>query len=114
MNTHEIATAIAKALSDKKAFDVVIIDIAEKASFADYFVIATASNDRLLASLAELAEDKAYELGLESKGIEGRGGSTWMLIDLGDIVVNIFNPTSRDRYALDKIWGDCDIETIEE
>lgn len=114
MNTHEIATSIAKSLSDKKARDVVIIDIAEKASFADYFVICTATNDRQLGALAELAEDKAYELGLESKGIEGRGGSTWMLIDLGDIVVNIFNSESRDRYALDKIWGDCEIETIEE
>ncbi|MBQ6621641.1 MAG: ribosome silencing factor [Mogibacterium sp.] len=114
MDNHTIAREIAQTLSDRKAQEIVIIDIAEKSSFADYFVNCTAGSERLLGALQEFVEEKAASLGLTARSIEGRAGTGWLLIDYGDIIVNVFTREHRERYALDKIWGDCEFEYIEE
>jgi ribosome-associated protein len=114
MNTKEMADAIAKELSDRKAHDIVVIDISEKSSFADFFVNVTAGSDRQTGALLESVEEKAEELGIDEKGVEGRAGSGWLLVDLGDIIVNIFNEETRERYSLDRIWSDCETRHIEE
>lgn len=113
MEMRDIAIEIANVLSEKKARDITVIDISQKSSFADYFVNATAGSERQLAALLDFAEDKAYENGLEQKRVEGRQGSGWMLIDYGDIIVNIFTAETREKYALDKVWGDCETIFIE-
>ena len=113
MEIREQAVTIAKALSDRKAKDVTVIDIAEKSSFADFFVNATAGSERQLGALLDDAEDCAAKLGLQEKGVEGKPGTGWMLIDLGDVIVNIFTDETRQKYALDKIWSDCETTTIE-
>ena len=107
MEMKETAMMIGKKLSDRKARDVLVTDISEKSSFADYFVNATAGSERQLDALATDAQDAAAEAGLEIKGVEGRGNSGWMLIDLGDIIVNMFTEENREKYAVDKIWSDC-------
>ena len=114
IGTYEAAKAIAKKLSDRKAKDIVIINIGEKSSFADYFVNATASSERQLGALMEDVYDSAVGLGIEPKNVEGRAGTGWILLDCGDIIVNLFTADTRDRYALDKIWSDCETEAIEE
>ncbi len=113
MDNYRIAKELANLLSQRKASDIVIIDIGEKSSFADYFINCTANSQRQLGALQDSVDEKAYELGLEQKGIEGRSGNSWILIDYGDIIVNIFTEEMRERYALDKIWGDCKMERIE-
>ena len=75
MESKEIAQAIAELMSSKKAKDVVMIDIAEKSSFADYFVIATGTSDRQLGALADDVEDKFAEFGIEPKSKDGRQGT---------------------------------------
>jgi ribosome-associated protein len=102
----ELAFAVSQALSEKKAIDVVVIDIAEKSSFADYFVIASGGNDRQVGSLADEAEDAMSKFGIEPKNIEGRPDSGWVLMDYGDIIVNIFSKEQREVYRIEKIWGD--------
>ena len=72
MESKEVAQAIAELLSRKKAKDVVMIDIAEKSSFADFFVIATGTSDRQLGALADDVEDKFAELGIDPKSKDGR------------------------------------------
>lgn len=114
MDNYKVAKELAEVLSQRKASDVVLIDIAEKSSFADYFTNCTASSERQLGALQESVDEKAYELGLEQKGLEGKSGNSWILVDYGDIIVNIFTAEMRERYALDKIWGDCKIERIED
>ena len=111
--TYESARALANKLSDRKAEDITLIDIADKSSFADYFVNATASSERQLGALSDEIFDSAVELGLDPKGVEGQKGSGWILIDCGDIIVNIFTNEVRERYSLDKIWSDCEIEHID-
>ena len=113
MDNYRIAKELANLLSQRKASDIVIIDIAEKSSFADYFINCTANSQRQLGALQDSVDEKAYDLGLEQKGVEGRSGSSWILGDYGDIIVNIFTEEMREKYALDKIWGDCKIERIE-
>lgn len=113
MTSREMALEIAKALSDKKARDITLINISEKSSFADYFVNATAGNERQLGTLANEAEDKMAEMGFIPKNSEGRPETGWILVDCGDVIVNIFTQEVRDRYSLDKIWSDCEIENVE-
>ena len=108
MESKEMAHAIAELLSNKKAKDVVMIDIAEKSSFADYFVIATGTSDRQLGALSDEVEDKFAELGIETKSKDGRPDTGWILVDCGDVIVNLFTRESRDKYTLEKIWSYCE------
>ena len=108
-NSRKFAEFIAGVLDDKQASDIVMIDISEKSSFADYFVIATGSSERLINALAEYVEDKSAKQGRFVRSIEGRNGTGWILIDYGDVVVNIFSEDNRQKYNLEKIWNDCEI-----
>lgn len=108
MDSKETAQKIADTLSNKKARDVVIIDIAEKSSFADYFVLATAGSERQMGALAEEIEDKFAEIGIEPKSKDGRPETGWILVDGGDVIVNLFTEETREKYTLEKIWNDCE------
>lgn len=108
MESKEIAAAIADVLSNKKAKDIVMIDIAEKSSFADFFVNATGTSDRHLGTLADDVEDKFAELGIDPKSKDGRPDTGWILVDGGDVIVNLFTSDTRDKYTLEKIWSDCE------
>lgn len=110
MNTNELAMKLAEKLSERKAEDITLINIGEKSSFADFFVNATAGSERQLVALGDYAEETALELGLEIRSSTGRTSVGWLLVDCGDIIVNIFTPEMREKYALDKLWSDC--ETI--
>ncbi len=107
MTNKELALFIAKALDAKKAQDIVILDIAEKSGFADYFVIADAPNARLVEALADEAEDKMAQAGEPLHHKEGVGDSGWVLLDFGDIIVNLFTKQQRDHYNIEKVWADC-------
>ena len=113
MNNKELSMVFADLLSEKKAVDIKVIDIAEKSSFADFFVNASAGSARHLDSLARDVEDKFAELGIETKSIDGKPESGWILIDGGDVIVNIFTIETRDKYTLDKFWSDCETIVIE-
>ena len=110
-NSKELAEVAAKVLDEKKGEDIVLIDIAEKSSFADYLVLATGRNSRQVAALADDVEDAFAKEGLNPKGVEGRGNTGWLLLDMGDIIVNIFEKDMRDKYSIEKVWGDCEIIT---
>jgi ribosome-associated protein len=108
MESKEVAQTIANILNEKKARDIVIIDIAEKSSFADYFVIATGGSERQLGALADDVEDKFAELEITPKSKDGRPDTGWILVDGGDVIVNLFTEATRDKYTLEKIWSDCE------
>lgn len=113
MENKELAMKIASFLDEKKAVDIKVIDISEKSSFADYFINASVGSMRHLDSLSNDIEDKLAEFSLEIKGKEGRPDSGWILVDAGDIIVNLFTMDVRDKYTLDKIWNDCETFIIE-
>lgn len=108
MESKEVAQTLANVLSEKKARDIIMIDIAEKSSFADYFVIATGGSERQLGALADDVEDKFAEIGITPKSKDGRPDTGWILVDGGDVIVNLFTEATRDKYTLEKIWSDCE------
>jgi len=110
MVSKELAMLSAKLLTNKKALDVVIIDIGGKSSFADYFVLASGTTERQVAALRDEIEDQFAKEGIVVKSIEGKQASGWVLMDYGDVIVNILSVEMRERYNIEKVWGDC--ETI--
>lgn len=109
METKELAEIIAKALDDKKGIDVAIIDISERSSFADYFVLASAGSERQAKALQEAVEDALEPKEIFPKHVEGKNKPTWILMDYRDVIVNIMTQDAREKYSLEKIWGDCEI-----
>jgi ribosome silencing factor RsfS/YbeB/iojap len=96
---------IVGSLDDDKAENIVTLDLAGKAMFCDRMVIATGLADRQIAAMAQHLSDKLHAAGLNRVQVEGKGGSDWVLIDAGDIVVHLFKPEARNMYALEKMWG---------
>ncbi|MGH7155539.1 MAG: ribosome silencing factor [Acetobacteraceae bacterium] len=96
---------IVGSLEDDKAEHVVTLDLAGKATFCDRMVVATGLADRQISAMAEHLLGKLRDAGLKRVQVEGAGGSDWVLIDAGDIVVHLFKPEARAMYALEKMWG---------
>ena len=114
MSSKDIAIKLAELLDSKKAEDMVVIDIAEKSSFADFLVVASGTSDRHIESLIDDVEDLAAQDGVPTKGIEGKNGTGWILLDLGDVIVNIFSREMRSKYNIEKVWADCEMTHVEE
>ena len=97
---------IVRAMNDKLATNILAIDMRETSPLFDYFVLCTGSNQRLLNAIKDNVEEQCELNGYEVKAIEGLRDSQWILMDLGDIVVHIFEGEARDNYNLEKLWGD--------
>ncbi len=98
-------TIITGSLADDKAEDIVVLDLAGRAAFADRMVIATGLADRQITAMATHLEDRIEKAGLGRVQIEGAGGSDWVLIDAGDVIVHLFKPEARTLYGLERMWG---------
>ncbi|SFG08552.1 ribosome silencing factor [Oribacterium sp. WCC10] len=94
------------AISDKKGYDITVIDISEVSVIADYFVIATADNIRQVDALSDAVEDKMAELKFDLRRKEGVPDSGWVLLDYNDIIVHVFDKDQRLFYDLERIWSD--------
>lgn len=102
----EIAAIALRALEDKKAEDIRIIDISTVSVLADYFIIANGSNRSQIQALADSVEEKLGKAGMPVKQIEGYASANWVLLDFGDIIVHIFDKENRLFYDLERIWRD--------
>lgn len=98
-------SVIVESLEGDKAEEVITLDLAGRAAFTDRMVIATGLADRQITAMATHLEEKLAEAGIKRVQIEGSGGSDWVLIDAGDIVVHLFKPEARALYGLEKMWG---------
>lgn len=107
MNSKDYALLAAETLDSKKAEDIIIFDIAEKSSIADYLILATGLNERSVGALIDEVEDRLAQEGLLVKSIEGKKESGWILMDYGDIIVNVLTAEKRDKYNIEKVWADC-------
>ena len=104
---------IVESLEADKAEAVVTLDLAGRAAFTDRMVIATGLADRQITAMAQHLEDRLEEIGIKRVQIEGSGGSDWVLIDAGDIVIHLFKPEARELYGLERMWG-ADLDEPEE
>jgi ribosome-associated protein len=101
-----VRTAI-QAAQDKKAEDIVVLDLRAAASFTEYFLLLTGMNSRQTAALAETIERELKASSLRPIGVEGAARGEWILMDYGWFIIHIFSPAARDYYALEKLWGDA-------
>ena len=106
MESKELAEKICKYLSDKKAEDIVKIYVADKTVIADYFVIASGRSSTQVKALCENLEEFVETMGVFAKRKEGISDGRWAVLDLGDVIVHVFNDEQRLFYHLERIWGD--------
>lgn len=104
MNVDELTALVIDALDDLKAVDVRVLDVRHKSNVTDVLVIATGTSARHAKSLANNVVVKAKETGQIPVGVEGEDTGEWVLVDLGDVVVHIFQAEVRDFYQLEKLW----------
>ncbi|MFH1264673.1 MAG: ribosome silencing factor [Planctomycetota bacterium] len=102
----ERALVAARTADDNRGRDIVVLDLRELTTFFDYFVIATGTSRRQLHAISEEI-DHALEDGLGDRrmGIEGYSESRWILLDYGDVVIHMFDPETREYYALEELWA---------
>lgn len=96
-----------KAIDDKHAEDIVVLNMKNISLLADYFIICHGNSDRQIQAIAREVQDKAHEHGFDVKRVEGFDAARWILIDLGDVVVHIFHKDERSFYNLERLWGDA-------
>jgi ribosome-associated protein len=104
----KLALALAAALADKMGFDIRVLDLREASAFTDFFVIASGSSDRQVRALADAVLERAARLHAAPLGTEGLETCRWVLVDLGGVVVHLFQDKVRDYYALERLWGEAD------
>lgn len=116
MLENKILKEIVKAVDDKKATDIVILDVKGLATFADYFVICTGGSNIQVKSIADNIEKELEENQNEvAMRKEGYQKGHWVLLDYNNIIVHVFLPDDREFYDLERLWGDAekiDKETI--
>jgi ribosome-associated protein len=94
--------------ADKKALNMVALDLREIASFTEFFVIATGMNQRQVQAIAdEIREKLKEEFGTRAVRVEGYNSGEWVLLDFGDFIVHIFDKEARDFYDLERLWRDA-------
>lgn len=106
MNSKEMTALAIKALEEKKAEDIQVIDISEISAIADYFIISNGTNRSQIQALADSVEEKLGRAGAPCRQIEGYDTANWILMDFLDIVVHIFDRDNRTFYDLERIWRD--------
>ncbi|MEN8219385.1 MAG: ribosome silencing factor [Pseudomonadota bacterium] len=104
MDTEQFLTIAKNALEDKKAIDIKVLDVRKISSITDFMIVATGNTARQVIALAKHVVEKAKAHGHRPLGEEG--GSEWALVDLGDVIVHIMQPETRDFYQLEKLWSD--------
>jgi ribosome-associated protein len=107
----ELALTAAQAAADKKAQDIVIIDVGDQLVITDAFLITSAPNERQVLAIVDAIEEKLLQLPEKAKPVrrEGERGGRWVLLDYVDIVVHVQHSEEREFYSLDRLWKDCPI-----
>lgn len=101
------ARGAAGALVDKKAINVVMLDVGDLLTITEHFVIATGTSRIHARSLVDAVEESLAEEGRRPLRREGKAEGEWILLDYGDFVVHVFQETPRDFYGLERLWGDA-------
>jgi ribosome-associated protein len=103
----QIDHAIAAA-EDKKAVDLVVLDLRKAAGFTDFFVMASGTNTRQVRAIADGVMDALAQEGVKPAHVEGYDRSEWILLDYFDFIVHVFAPETRAFYGLERLWGNAD------
>ena len=108
MTSKEKCLLICSVLSSKKAGDIVYIDVASKSSLCDYFIVCSGRSTTQVKALAEYVSEKLEDAGVPTLRSDGVREGKWAVLDLGSVIVHIFNDDTRMFYCLEKLWADGD------
>jgi ribosome-associated protein len=109
LSPRALADIVVEAATDKKAENILVMNVAEVTSIADLFVLCSGRGERQVQGIADGIVERAKAAGRVPVGVEGYGEGRWVLIDLGDVIVHAFVPEERDLYKLERLWGDAPI-----
>lgn len=110
----QLAREIAQLTLNKKAFDVVVLDVRGLSTATDFFVIASGATDIQIRAIRRAIEEGLLPKGVKALHIEGEKTASWLLMDFVDVVVHIMQPRVRDYYNLEALWGDAPREEVKE
>ena len=112
--TGEVAKAVRAAL-DKKAVDVVVLDLRHTPAFTDFFVLCSGHNQRQVKAIADAVEEALKAAKVRPAHVEGHDRAEWILMDYFSFIVHVFSPQTREFYSLERLWGDAErIEVSDE
>ncbi len=114
MTGQELALAIARAAAEKKASDIVTMDMRGVMDSADFFVVCSANTGTQVRAIADNIEEKLAEAGVAFQRREGYREGEWVLLDYGDAIAHVFRTDQREYYALERLWGDAKLTVYEE
>ena len=104
-----VMNEIVQAIEDKKAHNIVVLNLKGISLIADYFVICHGNSDTQVQAIAQEARKRADELGVPVRGTEGFDTARWVLVDLGDVVVHVFHRDEREYYNIERLWSDAKV-----
>jgi ribosome-associated protein len=107
LETEDAVTIAAHAASDKKATDLVVLDLRKVASFTEYFLICTGASTRQVQTISDAVEEALRKNGKRPLHIEGYSSGEWILLDYGDFIAHVFGAASRRFYDLERLWRDA-------
>ena len=111
MNSEELLNIAVDATENKKAEDIVSLNMKGISDMTDYFVVCHGNNERQVQSIARAVKESAHEQAIDVKRMEGYQSARWVLIDLADVVVHIFHKDERNYYNIEKLYQDAPIES---
>jgi ribosome-associated protein len=109
MSPDDLMALVVEAAEDKKAMNVVTLDLQGISLVADYFVICHGNSETQVQAIATEARKKADEQGVRIRGFEGFDTARWVLLDLGDVVLHVFHRDDREYYNIERLWSDAKI-----
>lgn len=107
LQTRTIARRAAQFAADKKAIDIVLLDMRRVTDIADYFLVCTGVVDAHVKAIFDNIDNELSRLGWEPRHIEGRAQMRWVLVDYVDLIVHVLQPDARGYFAIEKLWGDA-------
>jgi ribosome-associated protein len=105
MTPEKLLSIATDALDDLKGLDPAVLDVRGKCTVTDYLVVVSGTSNRHVKALADEVVQKAKDAGVQPMGVEGTEVSEWILVDIGDVVVHVMMPKTRDFYQLEKFWS---------
>jgi len=111
MQTKDLLKIVEKVLDDNKGQQITVLDVIGKTSVTDFMVLVTSTSERHARALCDYVLENVKENGITPLGVEGRQGSDWVLLDMGDVILHVMTAQAREFYQLEKLWS---VDRVEE